>query len=158
MAPLYNLLRCTARSSNSWHRREGVAKLRAIELGTTNAWRTFSCCTVQFARCSLLSCPEAHPTRMRADKPITISTMRGFELGSANMYSDVRRNLRSCSPIAFLSCFCFRFCRRCIVGQSASVRRSSVKTLAVLSPKKRAQPSEKIRCWSALKKKQARYR
>ena len=94
-----------------------------------------SSCALQFARCTLLSWLEAQPTRMRAVEPIAIPALHGIGLGSTNLYSKVRRKLRSCSPIAFFSCFCIRFVRRCTVGQSASVRRSSVKTLSVLSLK-----------------------
>ena len=77
-----------------------------------------SSCALQFARCTLLSWLEAQPTRMRAVEPIAISALNGFGLGSTNLYSKVRRKLRSCSPSFFFRVFVFA-----LFGAALSVSR-----------------------------------
>jgi len=80
----------------------------------------FSGYALQFARCALLSWLEAHPTRMRADEPIAISALNGIGLGSTNLYSKVRRKLRSCSLLVF---FLFRVLIRCLLAAAMSQHR-----------------------------------
>ena len=106
----------------------------------------FSGFALQFARCALLSWLEAHPTRMRADEPIAISALNGFGLGSTNLYSKVRRKLRSCSLLVFVSCFNSVFVSRCNVTASATRGLSDLMTCCVFDPKKsKARAKAKVR-------------